>query len=101
MSISFGSLRRASSRNRIPVGSTARSRAIRTSRSRPWRRRCARSEEHTSELQSHLNLVCRLLLEKKKNKDQRTRTVLALLDLPDDQSATLLAPRVINDCEAT
>src|SRR6476661_10230674 len=29
--------------------------------------RCRRSEEHTSELQSHLNLVCRLLLEKKKN----------------------------------
>src|SRR5260370_13739995 len=29
----------------------------------PQRRR---SEEHTSELQSHLNLVCRLLLEKKK-----------------------------------
>src|SRR5260370_10727368 len=28
----------------------------------------ARSEEHTSELQSHLNLVCRLLLEKKKRK---------------------------------
>src|SRR4051812_49791468 len=28
-----------------------------------------RSEEHTSELQSHVNLVCRLLLEKKKNKD--------------------------------
>src|SRR5260370_13753764 len=27
----------------------------------------ARSEEHTSELQSHLNLVCRLLLEKKHN----------------------------------
>src|SRR4029434_3094719 len=27
---------------------------------------CVRSEEHTSELQSHLNLVCRLLLEKKK-----------------------------------
>src|SRR5467141_4782951 len=32
------------------------------------RRRNGRSEEHTSELQSHLNLVCRLLLEKKKNK---------------------------------
>src|SRR5260370_6214846 len=30
----------------------------------PWR--SLRSEEHTSELQSHLNLVCRLLLEKKK-----------------------------------
>src|SRR5260221_5200875 len=27
--------------------------------------RCARSEEHTSELQSHSDLVCRLLLEKK------------------------------------
>src|SRR4030067_831961 len=30
-----------------------------------------RSEEHTSELQSHLNLVCRLLLEKKKTTDAR------------------------------
>src|SRR2546422_5584535 len=29
-----------------------------------------RSEEHTSELQSRLHLVCRLLLEKKKNKKQ-------------------------------
>src|SRR5260370_30162729 len=29
----------------------------------------ARSEEHTSELQSHLNLVCRLLLEKKKKRN--------------------------------
>src|SRR5438477_5058472 len=27
----------------------------------------SRSEEHTSELQSHVNLVCRLLLEKKNN----------------------------------
>src|SRR4029077_21292396 len=33
------------------------------------RPRC-RSEEHTSELQSHLNLVCRLLLEKKKKTNQ-------------------------------
>src|SRR5438132_5567617 len=31
-------------------------------------RRALRSEEHTSELQSHSDLVCRLLLEKKKNK---------------------------------
>src|SRR5690242_21296441 len=29
----------------------------------------ARSEEHTSELQSHVNLVCRLLLEKKNHAD--------------------------------
>src|SRR5260370_6123254 len=33
-----------------------------------------RSEEHTSELQSHLNLVCRLLLEKKKNTDPESFT---------------------------
>src|SRR5438477_5900173 len=35
-------------------------------------RKCAadRSEEHTSELQSHVNLVCRLLLEKKKKKNK-------------------------------
>src|SRR5690554_2308198 len=32
----------------------------------------ARSEEHTSELQSRPHLVCRLLLEKKKNKEQTT-----------------------------
>src|SRR5260370_18086845 len=31
-----------------------------------------RSEEHTSELQSHLNLVCRLLLEKKKTNNTPT-----------------------------
>src|SRR5688572_32191501 len=31
-----------------------------------------RSEEHTSELQSQSNLVCRLLLEKKKKKDENT-----------------------------
>src|SRR5436309_7589041 len=32
---------------------------------------CFRSEEHTSELQSRENLVCRLLLEKKKRRAQR------------------------------
>src|SRR5258708_27664173 len=35
---------------------------------------CRRSEEHTSELQSPDHLVCRLLLEKKKNKAPRKRT---------------------------
>src|SRR5256885_3977075 len=35
---------------------------------KPGRRSSLRSEEHTSELQSPCNLVCRLLLEKKKNK---------------------------------
>src|SRR5438034_4011306 len=41
-----------------------------------WRpapiRRRRRSEEHTSELQSHSDLVCRLLLEKKKKNTKRT-----------------------------
>src|SRR2546430_12396906 len=35
-----------------------------------------RSEEHTSELQSQSNLVCRLLLEKKKNESYRRRRVI-------------------------
>src|SRR5438132_9587682 len=39
---------------------------------RPVQRRRARSEEHTSELQSHSDLVCRLLLEKKKKKASLT-----------------------------
>src|SRR5690242_21059326 len=65
-------------RSSIPSSAASRSRH----RSRPPRprflppqpRRCrarrSRSEEHTSELQSHVNLVCRLLLEKKK--EQKT-----------------------------
>src|SRR5690242_21147473 len=44
---------------------------------RGGRRRPAggRSEEHTSELQSHVNLVCRLLLEKKKKKKRPRKSV--------------------------
>src|SRR2546429_3395712 len=37
--------------------------------------RLGRSEEHTSELQSRLHLVCRLLLEKKKKKNEQTLCV--------------------------
>src|SRR5437588_6853872 len=40
-----------------------------TTSSRP-----GRSEEHTSELQSHSDLVCRLLLEKKKKKKKQKQT---------------------------
>src|SRR5690242_21392514 len=36
--------------------------------------RACRSEEHTSELQSHVNLVCRLLLEKKKKQKSHKST---------------------------
>src|SRR2546422_5667376 len=43
-------------------------------RSSPLSKGWARSEEHTSELQSRLHLVCRLLLEKKKNKTRRAAT---------------------------
>src|SRR5260370_10300545 len=39
-----------------------------------------RSEEHTSELQSHLNLVCRLLLEKKKKTEYAVELCLVTKD---------------------
>src|SRR5438132_9158559 len=45
---------------------------------KPWQRvvpGISRSEEHTSELQSHSDLVCRLLLEKKKNDSNRPATI--------------------------
>src|SRR2546427_8481796 len=53
-----------------------------------------RSEEHTSELQSQSNLVCRLLLEKKKNQQQSPTTrvpqlrprILDQLKLPNTSS---------------
>src|SRR5260370_30444868 len=58
---------------------------VRGSRDGQTRKRCSRpgrgsgfpsrSEEHTSELQSHLNLVCRLLLEKKKKKHKITLSI--------------------------
>src|SRR2546427_9557965 len=35
-----------------------------------------RSEEHTSELQSQSNLVCRLLLEKKKNEETKVNSII-------------------------
>src|SRR5207248_9676171 len=57
--------------NRVPP--KARARPIGRAVSRPTHRTiaCARSEEHTSELQSPYDLVCRLLLEKKKKKSIR------------------------------
>src|SRR5256885_11511244 len=41
-----------------------------------------RSEEHTSELQSPCNLVCRLLLEKKKKKDYIMPKAVSTVELP-------------------
>src|SRR2546430_8212817 len=43
-----------------------------------------RSEEHTSELQSQSNLVCRLLLEKKKKNQTRTHRLGCSLQLNSD-----------------
>src|SRR2546422_4811895 len=48
------------------------------------RRREERSEEHTSELQSRLHLVCRLLLEKKKKTIQARFGLQCLLRRPTD-----------------
>src|SRR2546430_13605370 len=50
----------------------------------PWPSSAVRrSEEHTSELQSQSNLVCRLLLEKKKKKITQHHTPLISHDLPN------------------
>src|SRR5205085_12344016 len=55
--------------------SRSRSRARRPRRRARSPRRASRSEEHTSELQSQSNLVCRLLLEKKKIQKRTAQTV--------------------------
>src|SRR5438105_12841259 len=44
-----------------------------------------RSEEHTSELQSRVDLVCRLLLEKKKKTTMRTITMMTIASTPRSQ----------------
>src|SRR2546422_1963473 len=59
----------AAARARGPVCRRPRGRAA----VRAGRRRGTRSEEHTSELQSRLHLVCRLLLEKKKKTHDERR----------------------------
>src|SRR5690242_21014644 len=58
------------SRTGMPVITRAYTFALYESSSRRRGQLLIRSEEHTSELQSHVNLVCRLLLEKKKNIQQ-------------------------------
>src|SRR5436309_9074465 len=55
----------------------------------------ARSEEHTSELQSRENLVCRLLLEKKKE-----TTVAILRGRNGSNATTLLASEVASQVDA-
>src|SRR5260370_15431608 len=55
-----------------PTTGHGRRAALREPAGRPEGLPKSRSEEHTSELQSHLNLVCRLLLEKKKTDKKQT-----------------------------
>src|SRR5438270_7732331 len=73
-------------RSQPPVCAEA---TIRASQNEKLKRSCtvnalsrSRSEEHTSELQSQSNLVCRLLLEKKKEMQVRQSVI------PDTQSAS-------------
>src|SRR5688572_32056069 len=51
-----------------------------------------RSEEHTSELQSQSNLVCRLLLEKKKQNDTHGRTLTYILEIAGSRHSTPTTP---------
>src|SRR2546429_4977681 len=67
----FRSAGRGGRSRRRPAPGPRRRPARRSTRTRTRR---GRSEEHTSELQSRLHLVCRLLLEKKKKTD-RQRTI--------------------------
>src|SRR2546430_13549198 len=52
-----------------------------------------RSEEHTSELQSQSNLVCRLLLEKKKHKNHPYRSISACYTTQPDSYSTQVITR--------
>src|SRR5690349_22656723 len=75
--------RQGGTRPRHPRGSAQRllrgDPALRGGRPpRPRTRRTLRSEEHTSELQSRRDLVCRLLLEKKKKITSDTATIKML-----------------------
>src|SRR2546430_4771130 len=54
--------------------------ALRKDRDPRWQDSKKRSEEHTSELQSQSNLVCRLLLEKKKIKHRHVEINQCVLD---------------------
>src|SRR5437016_6538209 len=60
---------------------SCRQQRVRGVPSRP-RRQQRRSEEHTSELQSLTNLVCRLLLEKKKRTFRANKFAAAVVDPP-------------------
>src|SRR3954467_11049964 len=53
---------------------------------------CSRSEEHTSELQSHDNLVCRLLLAEKHTDGSPARAPVGVTSAPDEWVQVDLVP---------
>src|SRR5437870_9946382 len=79
----YTTLFRSLFRQRIPPWNSRKSSCC-SARSSSCRRKrgrsCSRSEEHTSELQSRGHLVCRLLLEKKKQKTHRKIRVSGTLE---------------------
>src|SRR2546429_5792657 len=56
-----------------------------------------RSEEHTSELQSRLHLVCRLLLEKKKTTFSHQLTIHSNIDVLDEATCLAILRRAFKD----
>src|SRR2546429_4385431 len=71
-------------------GSSTRMRQRLQSKSHELRQlRPIRSEEHTSELQSRLHLVCRLLLEKKKKDHNKYELLLVIIEPTHDENSTI------------
>src|SRR5260221_1913987 len=62
--------------------------------------RASRSEEHTSELQSHSDLVCRLLLEKKKKRLQNHGVVYQIKKLIDPHDTSHLISSFLDKRDA-
>src|SRR5262249_60333142 len=86
----YTTLFRSAARGAASPGARQRRRGRRADRER-------RSEEHTSELQSLTNLVCRLLLEKKKNEEMRDaeqhcQTRKATEEQPTDANSRITQP---------
>src|SRR5438067_8791484 len=75
----------ALARGRTPIGLVTKGPMVVRDRERPS---ALRSEEHTSELQSRFDLVCRLLLEKKKGKNTNHQNCFKTLRMiPHNTSA--------------
>src|SRR5437016_9387903 len=82
-------------RSRAAIGARLSWRAHQVARRRRLRSAATRSEEHTSELQSLTNLVCRLLLEKKKkNKTIKSDIKIRRIAEGDAYEAVGVSPRI-------